>query len=922
MNGQLIVPPTKNSYLSTQSSESLEQVIEQDLYWSKNLPPVDLEIHGNTTNLNNSHEGVIEINKTFVNAVQDIIDTYCKPCDTVTAATVEAYLLQYLQQDISPNVVCVFFSAIIVSLVRKKNPTTKALTKAKAIARSLLLRASLDVDAYSKQFVTAIALGLQHATLFKSDIVVPMLAEQISKSRRFKSGELIVLQHVFKPFANNLKHLAKLVPKKVARILVQKFSDFLQDESVDIDTKQIALDLLSELSSIAGDEHAPKVVAAITNLLENTESEVVQEKCQDQLKMTFSSKGREHPMVQNVIKLVEKFIGSPNFKDRKKAVILFSSYISETTLVDAITKTCIFLADPEREIRQYMIKELIIDAPALIQNPAYEMLLMMLKEVLNEENDDDDALRQKKELRHLKSGKSIAEKPEAGKNISLNPRHGTSQDDRANARKQPKKKNMIKRKHYTIPLEVLDPMNASFLTSDEYIDLRSWYGMKQLIFKYKSDDDADEEENDDELFNQLQISATSTAEAAKKVSKANAPAHSTSENRKEKRKLKKRADKIAAKTCDMDLIPLIRRVMSRDVDKGKKLLLLAEKNLSNLESFLEKYEIDSEEQDTETPKFMEAIKHLLNVDIALLRAHVRPEVTSLIKRYEMSLDAVMHHCQVLRDRIATDLQEQSFSEWDTRSVAITSLPMWNTFQRIRNQAKASTTDASIYTSFRKDYEKREKRMTKNNQMLFRLTSFLTTIILRFSRIYSSKDSNIKPEDGFAGVLWLEKTLMTITHRGLRGTLRQAITEAMDVGSDFFGPEKCESLATDIGKNILSSASSDLRKRLCDVAFITGCVMPNITDTKTRQNLVKGLIKLWSHSDGEVASEAIAAILRLGKLNVAEVTDIVKAKRGSSRIMTYITKVKSNLGNYPDIRVRNGLDELQNWAQLYNIKIRV
>ena len=55
--------------------------------------------------------------------------------------------------------------------------------------------------------------------------------------------------------------------------------------------------------------------------------------------------------------------------------------------------------------------------------------------------------------------------------------------------------------------------------------------------------------------------------------------------------------------------------MSRDVDKGKKLLFLAEKNLSNLESFLEKYEIDNEEEDTETPKFMEAIKHLLNVDL-------------------------------------------------------------------------------------------------------------------------------------------------------------------------------------------------------------------------------------------------------------------------------------------------------------------
>ena len=87
---------------------------------------------------------------------------------------------------------------------------------------------------------------------------------------------------------------------------------------------------------------------------------------------------------------------------------------------------------------------------------------------------------------------------------------------------------------------------------------------------------------------------------------------------------------------------------------------------------------------------------------------------------------------------------------------------------------------------------------------------------------------MKPEDGFnAGVLWLEKTLMTITHRGLRRTFRQAITEAMDVGSEFFGPENCENLATNIGNYILSSTSSDLRKRLCDVAFITGCVMPNI-----------------------------------------------------------------------------------------------
>ena len=31
-------------------------------------------------------------------------------------------------------------------------------------------------------------------------------------------------------------------------------------------------------------------------------------------------------------------------------------------------------------------------------------------------------------------------------------------------------------------------------------------------------------------------------------------------------------------------------------------------------------------------------------------------------------------------------------------------------------------------------------------------------------------------------------------------------------------------------------------------------------------------------------------------------------------MTQITKVKSNLGTYPDSRVRNGLETLQNWCQ--------
>ena len=69
---------------------------------------------------------------------------------------------------------------------------------------------------------------------------------------------------------------------------------------------------------------------------------------------------------------------------------------------------------------------------------------------------------------------------------------------------------------------------------------------------------------------------------------------------------------------------------------------------------------------------------------------------------------------------------------------------------------------------------------------------------------------------------------------------------------------------------------------------------SISDTKTRQKVVKELIKLWSNSDGEVASEAIAAVLRLGRLNVQEILDIATSRRGTSKLMTQITKVKSNL----------------------------
>ena len=97
----------------------------------------------------------------------------------------------------------------------------------------------------------------------------------------------------------------------------------------------------------------------------------------------------------------------------------------------------------------------------------------------------------------------------------------------------------------------------------------------------------------------------------------------------------------------------------------------------------------------------------------------------------------------------------------------------------------------------------------------------------------------------------------------------------------------------------------MRKRLSDVAFMLGCLLPNISETKTRWKVVKELIKLWSNSDGEVASEAIA-VLRLGRLNVQEIIDIATSRRGTSKLMTQITKVKSNLGTYPDSKkwIRN------------------
>ena len=208
----------------------------------------------------------------------------------------------------------------------------------------------------------------------------------------------------------------------------------------------------------------------------------------------------------------------------------------------------------------------------------------------------------------------------------------------------------------------------------------------------------------------------------------------------------------------------------------------------------------------------------------------------------------------------------------------------------------------------------KKRMAKNSTMLFRLTSFLIKVILRFSPIFATKDSAVTVDDGFAGVLWLEKTLMNISHRGLRYSFREAITHTVDLGVAFFGKEKCSTITTSIGNRILLKQKTPMRKRLSDVAFMLGCLLPNISDTKTRQKVVKELIKLWSNSDGEVASEAIAAVLRLGRLNVQEIIDIATSRRGTSKLMTQITKVKSNLGTYPDSRVRNGLETLQNWCQ--------
>lgn len=564
-----------------------------------------------------------------------------------------------------------------------------------------------------------------------------------------------------------------------------------------------------------------------------------------------------------------------------------------------------------------------LDAPNVIREPAYEMLIAMLKGVLNEENDKGEESKQLRELHRLKTGKSLVggDAPIKDKKPILSKNSKSVNEGKQTSNKTTSKKNSVKRKYYTIPLEILDPLNKKYLGSSEYTNLRTWYGMKSIVSKYQ-DDDEENDENDEDLFKKFETrkdTATPVHVAKNTNSREPAILQANPEILKAKRKEKQRAGRIAKKTCNLDLIPLMRRILSRDIDKGKKLLKLAEKNFSLLDSFLEKEKPSESEMDPSDLNVLLGIDHALNVDMTLLPAHVRPELQSLIHRCEDTLGRVIEHCQDLRASISEDIQQQSFAEWDVKNVSITSLTMWKMFQTIRAEARSK--ERLVYDNFKKKYETREKRMAKNSTMLFRLTSFLMKVILRFAPIFATKDSAIKVEDGYAGVLWLEKTLTLISHRGLRYSFREAITHTIGLGVEFFGREKCSTITTSIGNKILVKQATPLRKRLSDVAFMLGCLLPNISDTKIRQKLVKELIKLWSNPDGEVASEAINAILRLGRMKLQEVLDIATARRGSSKLMTQITKVKSNLGAYPDSRVRDGLETLQNWCQSLMIRNR-
>ena len=145
----------------------------------------------------------IVVNKALMTAAQELVSNFCQNCDTATIADIEVYMQKYIRADMFANIASLFLAASLVCLVGKRKPHSKSLEKAKSIVRSMLLRASVDANAQNEDLINSVAVGLEHATLFKTDLVLPMLAEQVAKSIHIKSGELVVLRYVFKPFASD-----------------------------------------------------------------------------------------------------------------------------------------------------------------------------------------------------------------------------------------------------------------------------------------------------------------------------------------------------------------------------------------------------------------------------------------------------------------------------------------------------------------------------------------------------------------------------------------------------------------------------------------------------------------------------------------------------------------------------------------------
>ena len=924
MSGSAIIPPSQQSYKEIVGSVISQQVEEVDLQIIDDMdgyPPHDPSMIQN-----------IVVNKALMTAAQELVSNFCQNCDTATIADIEVYMQKYIRADMFANIASLFLAASLVCLVGKRKPHSKSLEKAKSIVRSMLLRASVDANAQNEDLINSVAVGLEHATLFKTDLVLPMLAEQVAKSIHIKSGELVVLRYVFKPFASDHSVLAKLVPRKIAQKLIMKFKDVLQNPKFDASTKKVALDLLGELSAIAGEENIPTIINAITGLLESTTDEEVHEKCQDQLKVTFASKGKDNPMVQSVVKLVEAAIGSPKWEDRQRAVVLFSSYISETTNSDAIKKSCRFLADPEPVIREQIIKTLILNTRGLLHEKVIETLTGLFKEDAAMKEKSEEASK-KAEMRRLKSGLQVSDSAEV-KTIGtkkVSAIQGSKSEEVADKAKP--RQNIIRRDGYTIPLFIEDPLNKTFLASEEYARLRRWYGMTMLKVIYSDselEEDAETENVLDALAKQKKIETIETEAIPKKASTSVAVVEESIANsatiqqkqaeKKQIRKEKKRATQIAEKARAINLTPVIRALIAVDAEKGNSLLRLVGHNITLLENFLESHDAEAVKPLPSQDEDLIALNHLLMVDMVILQGHVRLELRDVVDRIQNAIKKTFNHCEQIREVVARDIELQSFAEWDVRHVPIEDEKTWLMFQHVREEAKKSENgDIKAREKFQTDYDSRELRMQKNNIVLYHLTHFLGGLIQRFAPVYADPYIPLKSEDSFGGLLWIEESITTISHRGVRYAFREALTHASETGAEVIGRKNLCTLVNKIAKRILEKQEPPLRRRMVDIAFLLGCLMPQLEDTKTKQTLVTSLIKLWEHPDSEVARESMNAILRLGKLEFPEVMDIAIGRRGlEAKLMREVRRVKGGFGSYFDKHVAKALSELEQWCQFINI----